>query len=114
MRHLSTQGDGNHFLYVGRLEQAVEVNGIPCRIVLGGLRPGGGEAWNEEFKGFLKHHWEEVTARSGQPFGDKLFSLDHFNYDTEPACRAVVVARGMKPEVLTPYSTRFTNPSNSA
>jgi putative protein-disulfide isomerase len=67
--------------------------------VLGGLRPGGGDAWNEEFKGFLRHHWEEVTARSGQPFGTKLFDRDTFNYDTEPPCRAVVVARAMAPAV---------------
>ncbi len=62
-------------------------------IVLGGLRPGGGEPWDDNFKAFLMHHWEEVTARSGQPFGYKLFDRDHFNYDTEPPCRAVVVAR---------------------
>lgn len=84
---------------LNRLEKAAEANGIPYRIVLGGLRPGGGEAWNEEFKGFLKHHWEEVTARSGQPFGTTLFEREAFNYDTEPSCRAVVAARQLKPEV---------------
>ena len=56
-------------------------------IVLGGLRPGGGDPWDDNFKGFLKHHWEEVTARSGQPFGYKLFDRASFNYDTEPPCR---------------------------
>lgn len=62
-------------------------------IVLGGLRPGGGESWDENFKSFLKHHWAEVTARSGQPFGYDLFDREEFNYDTEPPCRAVVAAR---------------------
>lgn len=62
-------------------------------IVVGGLRPGGGEAWDDKMKTFLKHHWEEVTARSGQPFGYKLFDREEFNYDTEPSCRAVVAAR---------------------
>ena len=62
-------------------------------VVVGGLRPGGGDPWNEEMKDFLKHHWAEVNKRSGQPFGEKLFQLDDFNYDTEPACRAVVAAR---------------------
>lgn len=84
---------------LNRLEQAAEANGIPYRIVLGGLRPGGGEPWNEEMKKFLAHHWEEVTKRSGQPFGDKLFQRDTFNYDTEPSCRAVVTARTMDPAV---------------
>ena len=62
-------------------------------IVLGGLRPGGGEAWDERMKDFLKHHWAEVTKRSGQPFGYALFDREEFNYDTEPPCRAVVTAR---------------------
>lgn len=62
-------------------------------IVLGGLRPGGGDPWDDNFKAFLKHHWEEVTARSGQVFGYELFDRKSFNYDTEPPCRAVVVAR---------------------
>ena len=62
-------------------------------IVVGGLRPGGGDPWNDEMKGFLKHHWEEVNKRSGQPFGYKLFDLEYFNYDTEPPCRAIVAGR---------------------
>ena len=67
--------------------------GINYKIVVGGLRPGGGDAWTPEFKEFLKHHWEEVNERSGQPFGYTLFEKDTFEYDTEPACRAVVAAR---------------------
>ena len=63
------------------------------KIVVGGLRPGGGEAWDDRMKDMLKHHWEEVNKRSGQPFGYKLFDRESFNYDTEPSCRAVVAAR---------------------
>ena len=63
------------------------------RIVVGGLRPGGGDSWDEGMKTFLRHHWEEVNKRSGQPFGRKLFDLNYFNYDTEPSCRAVVASR---------------------
>jgi len=66
---------------------------IPFQIVVGGLRPGGGDPWNDQMKDFLRHHWDEVLARSGQPFGYALLKLEHFNYDTEPACRAVVAAR---------------------
>ena len=62
-------------------------------IVLGGLRPGGGDPWDDQFKAFLKHHWHEVTQRSGQPFGYTLFDREEFNYDTEPSCRAVVAAK---------------------
>ena len=71
---------------------------IPFTIMMGGLRPGGGEEWNDQFKNFLKHHWEEVNQRSGQPFGFDLFELEDFNYDTEPACRAVVTVRSIAPE----------------
>ena len=62
-------------------------------IVVGGLRPGGGDPWDENMKSFLMHHWQEVTERSGQPFGYQLFDKEHFHYDTEPPCRAVVAAR---------------------
>jgi len=62
-------------------------------IVVGGLRPGGGEVWDDKMKAFLKHHWLEVNKRSAQPFGYALFDREEFNYDTEPACRAVVTSR---------------------
>ncbi|MFY0601701.1 MAG: DsbA family protein [Cyclobacteriaceae bacterium] len=62
-------------------------------IVAGGLRPGGGDPWDDNFKSFLMHHWKEVTERSGQPFGYDLFDREEFHYDTEPACRAVVASR---------------------
>ena len=72
-------------------------------ILVGGLRPGGGDPWNDEMKAFLKHHWDEVNKRSGQPFGTRLFELAEFNYDTEPACRAVVAAR----QWMGPYEFEF-------
>lgn len=73
-------------------------NQLNFRIVLGGLRPGGGDPWNDNFKTFLQHHWEEVSERSGQPFSYHLFEQENFNYDTEPSCRAVFVARQFIPE----------------
>ncbi|NJC26461.1 DsbA family protein [Neolewinella antarctica] len=84
---------------LNRLEKAAAANGIPYRIVVGGLRPGGGDPWDAEMKKFIGHHWDQVTERSGQPFGRALFERDTFNYDTEPACRAVVTARTMNPAV---------------
>lgn len=66
---------------------------IAYRVLVGGLRPGGGDKWDDSMKGFLRHHWEQVSAASGQPFGYDLMELDEFNYDTEPSCRAVVAAR---------------------
>lgn len=80
------------------LKRYGEQEGIPFDIVMGGLRPGGGDEWNPKFQSFLKHHWEEVNKRSGQPFNFDLLAKDYFNYDTEPACRAVVTARSIAPE----------------
>ena len=83
---------------LNQLKEKARANQISYQIVLGGLRPGGGDEWNENFKNFLKHHWEEVNTRSGQPFGFELFERDTFNYDTEPACRAVVAMRSLEPD----------------
>lgn len=105
---VEAQKTGTEIIYVGdpmcswcwgispqlhQLEHRAAQEGIPFRIVVGGLRPGGGDPWDEKFQDFLKHHWEEVTARSGQPFGYQLFERENFNYDTEPSCRAVVAVR---------------------
>ena len=71
---------------------------IGYRIVVGGLRPGGGDPWNDQMKDFLKEHWGHVTEMSGQAFGYKLMDLHEFEYDTEPSCRAVVAARPLVKE----------------
>ncbi len=59
-------------------------------IHVGGLRPSGGDAWNPQIKAFLRHEWETIQHRTGQPFGFSVLDKAEFNYDTEPACRAVV------------------------
>jgi len=68
---------------------------VDFKLLVGGLRPGGGDKWNTEFKTFLRHHWEEVSNASGQPFDYTLLSAESFDYDTEPSCRAVVVVQSM-------------------
>lgn len=57
---------------------------------VGGLRPGGGDEWSTSFKNFLRLEWENIRRVTGQPFGFTLLDKAEFNYDTEPACRAVV------------------------
>jgi len=66
-------------------------------MVMGGLRPYGTQTM-AELKNFLKEHWEEIGHLTGQPFSFDILSDPTFIYDTEPACRAVVVVRNMKPE----------------
>ncbi|RKI41324.1 DsbA family protein, partial [Corallococcus sp. AB004] len=72
-----------------------------------GLRAGGGDPWNERFKGFLRHHWEEIAARTGQPFSTRFLDRAVFNYDTEPACRAFLVMRGMLEEMPGPETRAY-------
>ena len=66
------------------------------RLVMGGLRPGGKETIGE-IGDFLRHHWEEVNKRSGQPFSYEILKKSDFIYDTEPPCRAVVTMRELNP-----------------
>lgn len=110
--NLMSQSTSNHeLIYVGDpmcswcygiSEEITQVwdSPLPVKksIVLGGLRPGGGDEWNSEFTNFLRHHWEEVADASGVAFSYQLLDKEHFNYDTEPACRAVVIARDLDSE----------------
>ncbi|MCH2232631.1 MAG: DsbA family protein [Crocinitomicaceae bacterium] len=80
---------------------------IPLKVVNGGLRPHGTtkngdvvpEFGNQVMSEFLRHHWQEVNKRSGQPFSYAILDNTAFVYDTEPAARACVVAREMNPEI---------------
>ncbi len=81
-----------------QLEAEAIGRGLPFRVLVGGLRAGGGDPWNDRFKGFLRHHWTEIAERTGQPFSLRFLDRPAFNYDTEPACRAFVVLRGMLEE----------------
>ncbi|MBL4614135.1 MAG: DsbA family protein [Magnetovibrio sp.] len=62
-------------------------------MVMGGLRPGTKEPWDGEMRKYIRHHWQEVADKSGQPFDFARFDDEHFVYDTEPGCRAVVCVR---------------------
>jgi len=51
----------------------------------------------EAAKTELRGHWREVTAASGQLFGPSGLDTPGFVYDTDPAARAVVLARRTYP-----------------
>lgn len=72
---------------------------LDFELVLGGLRPGGGDEWTPEFREMLRSHWEHVEQASGQPFDYSFFERKSFEYDTEPAARAVRVVRDMDPSL---------------
>lgn len=66
---------------------------LPIRVVMGGLRPGTEKAMTEAAKADTRGHWEHVQEASGQPFDWRFFEREGFVYDTDPAARAVVLAR---------------------
>lgn len=72
---------------------------VPVFIVVGGLRVGKSEIMDDDLRGFLRHHWEEVNKYTGQPFSFGILEKNNFIYDTGPACRAVVTMRLMRPEL---------------
>jgi putative protein-disulfide isomerase len=69
------------------------------RLVNGGLSPGTTMPMDKHMKKALERNWEEINERSGLPFSFGILSKESkFIYDTEPAARAVVTLRQLKPE----------------
>src|SRR5258708_8396633 len=66
---------------------------LPIRVVMGGLRPGASTPMSEEGKIEVGEHWVRVHEATGLPFNGAGMSAPGFIYDTDPAARAVVVAR---------------------
>jgi len=62
-------------------------------LILGGLRTKGEMSWDERSKVYLQGHWEQVAGRTGQVFSNTLFDKTSFEYDTYPACKAVITVR---------------------
>jgi putative protein-disulfide isomerase len=71
---------------------------LQYKMVLGGLRPGTTHALDKNLKAEIEHHWKDVEQVTGQPFDYTFFERTDFVYDTEPACRAVVTMRYLKPD----------------
>ena len=62
-------------------------------LVVGGLRTSGQMEWNEQSKMYLKQNWDAVAKKTGQPFSPKLLNKPIFDYDTYPACKAIITVR---------------------
>lgn len=78
---------------ISAIEAFCKKEGIEFSITMGGLRAGGGDPWNTVFKDFLHKEWQHIGKTTGQPFGFTLLKASYFNYDTEPACRAVAAVK---------------------
>lgn len=66
---------------------------VGTRLVMGGLHADGTHVVTERYRDFLREHWREIGMRTGQPFDLSILDRTGWIYDTEKACRAVVVVR---------------------
>ena len=66
---------------------------VPFYLMLGGLRPGNTERFDESRRAYILQHWHAVHERTSQPFNFEFQMGQTFTYDTEPASRAVFVIR---------------------
>jgi putative protein-disulfide isomerase len=80
---------------------------LPFRLMLGGLRAGNQEPMGAADKAYVRQAWTRVGAATGQPFDLSFFAREHFSYDTEPACRAVVSVRRLQPTLALPFMGRI-------
>ncbi len=62
-------------------------------LVVGGLRTKGQMVWDEKSRNYLAQNWHAVAKATKQPFNFSFFEKKDFNYDTYPACRAIVTVR---------------------
>lgn len=74
---------------------------FPIKLCMGGLRPGTTVVMPERLRKKVLHHWHQVNEVTGQPFNFNLPA--DFVYDTEPASRAVITVRTLKPEHVLAY-----------
>ncbi len=70
---------------------------VTFQLMLGGLRPGNTERFDESRRAYILQHWHAVHERTGQPFNFYFQMGPTFTYDTEPASRATVVTRQLVP-----------------
>lgn len=69
-------------------------------LVMGGLRAYNTAKADPAFRETIAGHWAHVAAESGLAFNESALAREGFVYDTEPACRAVVVARATDREAF--------------
>ena len=68
-------------------------NGIKFQTIVAGLRASGQVLWDKRFKGFLKHEWTNISNKTGKKFSFEILDLLNFDYDTTPACKAVLISK---------------------
>jgi putative protein-disulfide isomerase len=70
-------------------------NQVRVELLVGGLRPGNTERFDEHRREYILGHWRAVHQRTSQPFNFDFRMDSNFTYDTEPSSRAVVAVRAL-------------------
>ncbi|EMK18889.1 thioredoxin [Leptospira kirschneri str. 200803703] len=79
-------------------------NKIRFSLVLGGLRfQEGAELLTPELARILKHEWKDAEFTTKQPFSLGFLEKMDFRYDSFPACKAVISAQKIRPEIAFEY-----------
>jgi len=73
---------------------------VSIELLVGGLRPGNTERFDERRRDTILGHWKAVQERTGQPFNFEFRMSPSFTYDTEPSSRAVVAVRSIRPDLV--------------
>lgn len=85
------------------LAEQAAAEGVGLQLVLGGLRRDG-VAIDAAARVRYLGYWQAVNASTGQLFNFDAGLPEGLIYDTEPACRALVTARSLAPELVWPLA----------
>ena len=88
------------------LKQA-QAAGVKLSLRVGGLRTGQQAILDQSKRDYILQHWRTVAETTGQPFDFEHALPAGFVYNTEPACRALVVARELDEARLLPFLNRL-------
>lgn len=85
--------------FAPELRELERRHGLPVEVVVGGLRPGPvAEPLGDRLRSYLRGEWARIAEVTGQPFDPQALDRQGWVYDTEPAARAVVTMRSMRPD----------------
>lgn len=88
------------------LKQA-QAAGIKVTLRVGGLRTGQQALLDDSKRAYILQHWRTVAQTTAQPFDFAKALPSGFLYDTEPACRALVVAQQLDKRYLFAFLDRL-------
>jgi putative protein-disulfide isomerase len=80
---------------------------LGLHVVMGGLSAGNTQPMRPKDRDYVRKAWTEVGAATGQSFDFAFLDRESFVYDTEPACRAVVTARRLRPGMALSFKARL-------